>query len=119
MSPRIVRPPVVDGAPVDAKGWPIVLLARVYVPPRESSLVKGHMVAAFAGIVEAIQKDEFWGSHIIEVRDFKNWNVRNVLPGDCIMQKGKTQTSEADEAARDAVKRRGNGRPKRTRPPRK
>ena len=118
MSPRIV-PPQVTGAPVDAKGWPIVVLARVYVPPRESSLVKGHMVTGFGGIVESIQKDEFWGSHIIEVRQFDNWNVRTVMPGDCVVQHGKTKTSNADEAARDAVKRRGNGRLRRTRSPRK
>jgi hypothetical protein len=63
------------------------------------------MVAAFGGIVEKIERDEFWGTYIITVREFGNWNIRSVLSSDCKVQHGRTKTSDEDQEARDATNR--------------
>jgi hypothetical protein len=94
----------------DATGWPIVVGARVYVPPRQSPLAprcwdpetrKGGL-PGIRGVVSAVGDDD----DVIDIIEFGSFNLRTVRARIAKVQRGETQESAEYQRILEALRRR-------------
>lgn len=90
---------------LDANGWPIRKGARIYAPPRPSTIVPGHEVPSVRGRVISTRVDDR-GQGIVEVVEFGSFARRTLLAERVRVQRGETKGSEEFDREREALERR-------------
>jgi hypothetical protein len=88
---------VIDGAPLDAQGWPILPDARVFVP-RRPGLAGEATVPAFSGFVISANSER------VDIQEMGTFHYRVVRPAELRVQKGTTKAATEHRTAAAALK---------------
>lgn len=91
------EPSVIDAAPLDARGTPILPDCRVYVPERPG-LTGGATVGAFSGFVISANSEQ------VDIQEMGTFHWRAVRPAQVRVQKGTTKAATEHRTAAAALK---------------